>query len=101
MPGGLARLAPPEYQPKTEADKQALLTEADFAFRQAFALCPYSPEAIFRYVQLLLQFNRLDDAQLIAEDLPEGGPGEQPGAGPVGESQELQAPTRSCRRSHE
>ena len=63
----LGPLAPPEYKPKTEADKQALVTEADFAFRQAFALCPYSPEAIFRYVLFLLQSNRLDDAQLIAE----------------------------------
>ncbi len=37
------------------------------AFRQGFALCPYSPEALFRYVQLLLQSNRFEDAQLIAE----------------------------------
>jgi biopolymer transport protein ExbD len=63
----LGPVAPPEYKPKTEADKQALLNEADSAFRQAFALCPYSPEAIFRYVSFLLQSNRLDDAQLIAE----------------------------------
>jgi beta-lactamase regulating signal transducer with metallopeptidase domain/biopolymer transport protein ExbD len=63
----LGPVAPPEYKPKTEADKQALVTEAEFAFRQAFALCPYSPEAIFRYVSFLLTSNRLDDAQLIAE----------------------------------
>jgi beta-lactamase regulating signal transducer with metallopeptidase domain len=63
----LGPAAPPEYQPKTEGDKQALFSEADFAFRQAFALCPYSPEAIFRYASFLLQFNRLDDAQLIAQ----------------------------------
>ena len=41
--------------------------EADFAFRQAWALCPASPEAIFRYVQLLVSSNRLDDARLVAE----------------------------------
>jgi biopolymer transport protein ExbD len=63
----LGPVTPPEYKPKTEADKQALVTEAEFAFRQAFALCPYSPEAIFRYVSFLLTSNRLDDAQLIAE----------------------------------
>jgi biopolymer transport protein ExbD len=63
----LGPVAPPEYKPKTEADKQAPVSEADFAFRQAFALCPYSPEAIFRYVAFLLPSNRLDDAQLIAE----------------------------------
>ncbi len=44
-----------------------MLKEADFAFRQAFAFCPYSPEAVFRYVQLLLQTRRFDDALLIAE----------------------------------
>ena len=47
--------APPEYRPKTPAAYQRLLKEADFAFRQAFAFCPYSPEAVFRYCQLLLQ----------------------------------------------
>jgi hypothetical protein len=70
--GGLYawRLGPaalPEYQPKSEADKAALLREADFAFRQAFALCPSSPETIFRYVSFLVQFNRTDDALLVAE----------------------------------
>jgi len=59
--------APPEYRPKTLAENEAQRTEADFAFRQAFALCPYSPEAIFRYVSFLLPSNRLDDALLIAE----------------------------------
>ena len=56
-----------EYRPKSKAEYQRLLNEADFAFRQAFALCPYSPEALFRYVQLLLQLNRMDDAVLITE----------------------------------
>jgi len=58
---------PPEYRPKSEAERQALLKEADLAFRQAFALCPYSPEAVFRYVNLLLQVNRPDDALLVAQ----------------------------------
>ena len=40
--------------------------EADFAFRQAYALCPTSPEAVFRYVNLLLSSNRADDARLLA-----------------------------------
>jgi len=43
-----------------------MIKEADFAFRQAFAYCPYSPEAVFRYVNLLLMQNRLDDAVLVA-----------------------------------
>ncbi len=41
--------------------------EADFAFRQAFVLCPRSPEAVFRYVSLLLGQKRLDEAILLAE----------------------------------
>ena len=36
--------------------------EADFAFRQAFAFCPRSPEAIFRYANLLVSLDRLEDA---------------------------------------
>jgi biopolymer transport protein ExbD len=59
--------APPEYQPKSEAERQALLKEADLAFRQSFALCPYSPEALFRYARLLQQSNRTDDALLLTE----------------------------------
>ena len=58
---------PPEYRPKNAAEQQAILREADFTFLQAFAFCPYSPEAVFRYAQLLLQFNRMDDAILVAE----------------------------------
>jgi beta-lactamase regulating signal transducer with metallopeptidase domain len=40
---------------------------ADFAFRQAFALCPYSLETVYRYVNLLLSEGRPADALLIAE----------------------------------
>ena len=53
--------------PKTQAEKDRLLKEADFAFKQAFAFCPYSPEAVFRYMQVLLTANRLDDAILVVE----------------------------------
>jgi tetratricopeptide (TPR) repeat protein len=43
-----------------------MIKEADFAFRQAFAFCPYSPEAVFRYVNLLLSMQRFDDALTVA-----------------------------------
>jgi hypothetical protein len=60
--------APPQFRPKNEAEYQAILREAEFTFRQAFAFCPYSPEAVFRYVNLLTRLpNRIDDALLIAE----------------------------------
>jgi thioredoxin-like negative regulator of GroEL len=61
------RTCPPEYRPKNDAEYQRILKEADFAFRQAFAFCPYSPEAVFRYSQLLLMLRRFDDALLVAE----------------------------------
>ena len=47
--------------------RERMIKETDFAFRQAFAFCPYSPEAVFRYCQLLISLNRLEDAYLIAE----------------------------------
>jgi tetratricopeptide (TPR) repeat protein len=56
---------PPEYRPKTDAEFQRLVREADFAFRQAFAFCPYSPEAVFHYVNLLCSLQRFDDALLV------------------------------------
>ena len=43
-----------------------MLKEAEFAFKQAYAFCPYSPEALFRYINLLLSTGRVDDAMLIA-----------------------------------
>ena len=58
---------PREFLPKTEVERQRMIKEADFAFRQAFVFCPYSPEAVFRYVQLLMALGRLDDAVLVAQ----------------------------------
>jgi tetratricopeptide (TPR) repeat protein len=63
----LAQSTPPEYHPKSVADMKLLVQETDFAFKQSFAFCPYSPEAVFRYVNFLLLFNRLDDAEIVAE----------------------------------
>jgi hypothetical protein len=63
----LSGQCPPEYRPKTNAEAQSLLREANFAFLQAFAFSPWSPEAVLRYAGLLLQCNRLDEALLVAE----------------------------------
>ncbi|MFZ0829299.1 MAG: hypothetical protein WAO02_17950 [Verrucomicrobiia bacterium] len=49
------------------SEKERMNEAADFAFRQAFALCPYSPEAVFRYVNLLFSEKRLADAVTVAE----------------------------------
>ena len=40
---------------------------ADFAYRQSWALCPYSPETVVRYVNLLMSESRFSDALLVAE----------------------------------
>jgi tetratricopeptide (TPR) repeat protein len=47
-------------------EQQRMVKEADFAFKQAFAFCPYSPEAVFRYVNLLFSLQKFDDASVIA-----------------------------------
>jgi thioredoxin-like negative regulator of GroEL len=48
-------------------EKERMAREADFAFRQAWALCPDSTEAVFRYVALLMEQKRVADALLVAE----------------------------------
>ena len=51
---------------QSRGEREQTLKEADFAFRQAFVLCPSSPEAVFRYINLLVGHKRLDDAMLLA-----------------------------------
>jgi tetratricopeptide (TPR) repeat protein len=51
---------------KSPAEQQRMIKEADFAFKQALAFCPYSPEAVFRYVNLLLMLQRYQDAYIVA-----------------------------------
>lgn len=52
---------------KTPAERDAMSRAADLALGQAFALCPYSPEAVFRYVSLLFQLQRHEDALIVAQ----------------------------------
>ena len=49
------------------AEKARMIRAADLAFRQACALCPESPEAVFRYAQFLADQDRIHDALLIAD----------------------------------
>lgn len=58
---------PSQYLPKNDGDRQRLTQETDFAFKQAVALCPSSPEAIHRYVNFLMKEKRNSDALLIAQ----------------------------------
>lgn len=54
---------------KDDSEKKRLAGEADFAFRQAWALCPYAYEAALSYVNFLMSQNRLDDALLVAKTM--------------------------------
>ena len=65
-----------QAQPNTQLSPQErhaldvhnrMFREAEFAFKQAYAFCPYSPEALYRYVQLLAGARRFDDAILLAQ----------------------------------
>jgi tetratricopeptide (TPR) repeat protein len=58
---------PAEYRQKTPEAQAALVKETEFAFKQAFTFCPYSPEAVYRYVNFLGQ---MAQAQEIAGNLP-------------------------------
>lgn len=49
------------------SDKDRMNRAADFAFRQSWAMCPDSPEAVFRYIGFLTEQNRFSDALVIAE----------------------------------
>jgi hypothetical protein len=48
-------------------DKDRMAHEADFAYRQAWALCPDSAEAVYRYVTFLMQQHRTADALVVAQ----------------------------------
>ena len=62
LPGAMP-VCPAEYRQKTPASQDALIRETDFAFKQAFAFCPYSPEAVMRYVNFLLGLAQLEAVQ--------------------------------------
>jgi hypothetical protein len=47
--------------------RDRLIKETDFAYRQAFAVCPYSPEVVYRYSQFLVDQKRTQDALAVAE----------------------------------
>ena len=58
---------PPHLRPTGEENRAALVREADYAFRQALALCPYSAEVAFRYADFLRMQNRIDDAVEVVD----------------------------------
>lgn len=51
---------------KSDEERDRMLKEADFAYRQAFAFYPGSPEAVANYAQMLASVGRVKDAILVA-----------------------------------
>lgn len=55
-------------------EQQKFLSEAEQAYRLANEVCPISPEAVFRLVNLLLSQNRISDALPVAENAVKAAP---------------------------
>jgi len=62
---------------KSTEERQQMIEVADFAFRQSFAFSPVNVEAVFRYVNLLLQIDRADDSIQIASTAARLAPSEK------------------------
>ena len=48
-------------------ERKRMYDAADYAYRQSYAMCPYSPEVIYRYVNLLVEHQRTEDAVLLVK----------------------------------
>jgi hypothetical protein len=59
-------VVPAEFLAQAGA-RDGMIKEADFAYRQAFALCPRSPEAVWHYANFLTNQKRIADALAVAE----------------------------------
>jgi thioredoxin-like negative regulator of GroEL len=52
---------------RSPEEQARYLREAEFALKQAFAFCPYSPETVFNYASLLAGMGKYDDAVAVAK----------------------------------
>jgi hypothetical protein len=75
--GSSSETTPTQYEPKNDSDKKRMQRETEFAFKQAIALCPSSPEAVFRYVTFLMSEGRKSDAVLLVETVTHVDPNNQ------------------------
>jgi beta-lactamase regulating signal transducer with metallopeptidase domain len=65
--GALKDVPTPNGFQAQKGERERLVAEADFAFRQAFAMCPDSPELATRYAYFLVRQDRSPEALLLAE----------------------------------
>jgi hypothetical protein len=61
----------------TPVERGHMTKAADFAFRQAFALCPWGHQAVFRYEEFLKTQNRQEEALLLVESAANANPGDK------------------------
>jgi hypothetical protein len=52
---------------RDDGEKRRMQVAADLALRQAYAFCPYSPEAVSYFATLLIRLHRYNDALLAAK----------------------------------
>jgi hypothetical protein len=62
------------WSQRMEKEPAELAREADFAHRQAVALAPYNPTAVWRYTRFLLQHKRTNDATVLIRSCLKIGP---------------------------
>lgn len=74
---------------KEGGERERMGRAAEVAFRQAYLLCPYSPEAVYKYVNFLAYENRREDAMRIVDTSLKVVPGEQSFQGLKASLQEL------------
>jgi thioredoxin-like negative regulator of GroEL len=53
---------------KYPSEQEPVKTEADFAFRQAIAMAPANPEAVIRFINLLISPDRVSDSLLVVDE---------------------------------
>jgi hypothetical protein len=61
----------------TPPERERMTKAADFAFRQAFALCPWGHQPVFRYEEFLNGQNRSEEALLLIETAAKTNPGDK------------------------
>lgn len=59
------------------AERRRMTLEAEYAYKQAFALCPYLTDTVVGYVYFLANQNRIRDALLVARTAEKFYPGEK------------------------
>jgi hypothetical protein len=50
-----------------KAQRESLVKEADYAYRQSVGLSPYNPTVVWRYVNFLFQNQRTNDAKVLIQ----------------------------------